>query len=114
MAAVAETELIQSQKPGVSSRSPMRVQGPKALDHPQLLCQTTCRELDGKGGWGSLQDQNRRPYGILMHSKRRPEICIIFMIILDHSKLVLIPFIYELLKSCCNSLVQIINYTHCF
>ena len=37
-------------KPGASSGSPTRVQGPKAAGHPRLLSQATSRELDGKQG----------------------------------------------------------------
>ena len=44
-------------KPGASSGSPTRVQGPKALGRPRLLSQATGRELEGKRGC-------RRPHGI--------------------------------------------------
>ena len=37
-------------KPGASSGSPTRVQGPKALGHPRLLSRATGRELEGKRG----------------------------------------------------------------
>ena len=37
-------------KPGASSGSPMRVQGPKALGRPRLLSRATGRELEGKQG----------------------------------------------------------------
>ena len=35
-------------KPGASSRSPTRVEGPKVLGRPRLLSQAASRELDGK------------------------------------------------------------------
>ena len=38
-------------KPGDSSGSPMRVQGPKALGHPRLPSRATGRELEGKQGY---------------------------------------------------------------
>ena len=38
------------QKPGASSGSPTRVQGPKALNSPQLPFWATSRELEGKRG----------------------------------------------------------------
>ena len=43
-------------KPGASSVSPTRVQGPKALGHPQLLSRATGRELEGKRGCGDRTD----------------------------------------------------------
>ena len=48
-------------KPGASSGSPTRVQGPKALGRPQLLSQATGRELEGKR---DCRDYNRCPYEI--------------------------------------------------
>ena len=71
-------------KPGVSSRSPTRVQGPKAFGCPRLLSRATGKELDGKRG----QDSNRRPYGIpgvqgenLNHCTIVPgPICVIFKV----------------------------------
>ena len=46
---MAGAEPIQSQEPGTYSRSPMQVQGPKALGNPQLLSKAISRELDGSG-----------------------------------------------------------------
>ena len=57
----AGAEPIQSQEPGVSSRSPTWVQGSKALCLPQLCSQATSRELDGKRG---RQNRSQCPYGI--------------------------------------------------
>ena len=55
---MAGAQLIWSQEPGASFRSPMWVQGPKALGH-RLLSQATSRELEGK--WSSW-NMNWCPY----------------------------------------------------
>ena len=61
MATMVGTVLTESQEPGASSWSPMRVQGPKHLGHPPLPSQATAESWTGRG---AIRTRTRRPYGM--------------------------------------------------